>query len=217
MTLRQLALSFLAFFAAVAATTATELTDLGERLAYLRVHSVGESAKAIASNVTADHALVLDLRYATTAPEDASVMRDALARRSSRSPLLILVSPATPEALQPALATLPRGTVTLGVADSKPAPQVVVMQPAEVDRRAYDALDGGMKLEDLVTGKIEKERFDEASLVKEFQNGNAIAAPPPTPDPARVTPEKAPVLTDRVLQRAIHLHRALAALQPRDA
>lgn len=202
----------LLFLPALAAP-APEPSDLGAGLAYLRVHAVSDVAEALASNLAADRALVLDLRYATTSPEGARIVDDALARRRSRAPLLILVSPATPAALRPALTQLPPGAATLGVAESSPSPQVVVAQPADVDRRAYDALDGGMKLEDLVTGKIEKERFDEASLVKEFQNGNPNAAPPPAPDPTKATPEKAPVLTDRVLQRAIHLHRALAALK----
>jgi len=49
--------------------------------------------------------------------------------------------------------------------------------------------------------------------VKEFEHGNPNAAPPAEPDLAKPAPEKAPVLTDRVLQRAVHLHRALAALK----
>ena len=71
----------------------------------------------------------------------------------------------------------------------------------------------------LVTGKIEKERFDEATLVQEFNNGNPDAEPPPLPDPTRpklneAAPVKAPLI-DRVLQRAIQLHRALLALENR--
>jgi hypothetical protein len=52
--------------------------------------------------------------------------------------------------------------------------------------------------------------------MEEFKNGNADAAPPPAPDPteakdgAAETKPEPPV--DRVLQRAVHLHRALLAL-----
>mgnify|MGYP000984374420 CR=1 FL=1 len=71
----------------------------------------------------------------------------------------------------------------------------------------------------VTTGKIEKERFDEATLVQEFNNGNPDAEPPPLPDPTQpklneAAPVKAPLI-DRVLQRAIQLHRALLALENR--
>ncbi|MBA3849327.1 MAG: hypothetical protein C0502_04950 [Opitutus sp.] len=192
---------------------AAEPADLGEGLLYLRVHSLGESAQALESALAGGRALVIDLRRATANPEDAASFGEALARRNSRAALLALVSPDTPASLAAALGRPPRGALTLGVAGAQPKPAVIVAQPADADRRAYDALDGGMKLGDLVNGKIEKERFDESSLVQEFKNGNGNAAPPPPPDPAKPSPEKAPVLTDRVLQRAIHLHRALAALK----
>ena len=213
---RALLIGFLATALALSTRAASEPVDLGEGLTYWRVHSFGDSATPVATAISSGRALVLDLRYATSSVADASALSDALARRNTRAPLLILVSPQTPAALLPALTPLRPGALTLGVEDSRPAPSVVVAQPADVDRRAYDALDGGMKLEDLVNGKIEKERFDEASLVKEFQNGNVNAAPPPGPDPsAKPADEKAPALTDRVLQRALHLHRALSALRAR--
>jgi hypothetical protein len=193
---------------------AAELVDLGPRLSYLRAPSAAEAAETLATALTAERSLVLDLRYVRAGEDEVRTLRAALARRHPRALVLILVSPATPAALEPALAPLPAGMLTLGVAGSRPAPTIVVAQPADVDRRAFEALDGGMKLEDLITGRIDKERFDEASLVKEFQNGNGNAAPPPAPDITRPAPEQAPVLTDRVLQRAIHLHRALAALTP---
>lgn len=201
---------------ALAARAASAPVDLGEGLTYLRVHSVGESAAAVKSALASGRATVIDLRYASTSVEDAAALSAALGPRNSRTPLLLLVSPQTPAALLPTLTPLRPGVLTLGIAGSRPAPAVVVEQPADADRRAYDAFDTGAKLGDLVSGKIEKERFDEASLVQEFKNGNAHAAPPPTPDPsAPPAEEKIPALTDRVLQRAIHLHRALAALRSR--
>jgi hypothetical protein len=127
-----------------------------------------------------------------------------------------LVSPETPTALAAALAAPPRGVLTLGIEGSRPTPQVVVAQPADVDRRAYDAAEGGMTLESLIAGKIEKERYDEASLLREFARGVSDPAPPPAPDPTTApAAARAPVLTDRVLQRALHLHQALQALRPR--
>ncbi|MSU45657.1 MAG: hypothetical protein EXS42_00655 [Lacunisphaera sp.] len=88
----------------------------------------------------------------------------------------------------------------------------MVQTAAAADRRAYDALETGTPLATLISGKVEKDRFDEATLVKEFKNGNPDASPPPLPDPTALksaaAPEKLVPLTDRVLQRAVHLHRA---------
>lgn len=190
---------------------ATEPYNLGEGLGYLRVHRMSDSLELLARTLPLDTALVLDLRYAMVSDDDVNAFAGALARRPGGAPLLVLVSPQTPAALTPVL--LKTAAVMLGVAESLPVPAVSVAQTADADHRAYDAYDTGLPLEALITGKIEKERFDEASLVKEFEHGNPNAAPPAEPDPAKPTPEKAPVLTDRVLQRAVHLHRALAALK----
>lgn len=210
--------AFVLALARLSATTAApEPRDLAPDLAYLRAHSLGESLPALNSPALATRALVLDLRYATTAETDATELARLLAARGLNAPRwFVLVSPETPGALSAVLATPPRGVLTLGVEGSRPAPRVVVTQAADADRRAYDAAGGGMTIEALITGKVEKERYDEASLVREFENGVADPAPPPAPDPtAQPPPEKAPVLTDRVLQRAVHLHRALQALRPR--
>ncbi|HKB56286.1 MAG TPA: hypothetical protein VKC51_01740, partial [Lacunisphaera sp.] len=107
--------------------------------------------------------------------------------------------------------------LTLGASGSLPAPKVIVQADAATDRRAYDALETGTPLATLISGKIEKERFDEATLVKEFKNGNPDAEPPPLPDPAApklaTALGKTVPLIDGVLQRAVHLHRALLALR----
>lgn len=194
-------------------SSGTELTDLGQGLAYLRIHSVAESENALRQAVPGAGALVLDLRYATAGDESAAILKSVLAGHPVNPPLIVLVSPATPPALAPAVAS----ALTLGAPGSVPAPTVVVQTDATTDRRAYDALDTGTPLEQLISGKIEKERFDEATLVHEFKNGNPDAAPAPLPDPTAPrpagAPEKPAPLVDRVLQRAVHLHRALLALR----
>ncbi|WP_091057856.1 hypothetical protein [Opitutus sp. GAS368] len=196
---------------------ATELTDLGSGLAYLRIHSLAESDAALHQAVPGAGALVLDLRYATARDDSAAALQSALAGHAAGAPLFILVSPATPAALAAVIRTSP--ALTLGAPGSTPAPKVVVQTDAATDRRAYDALEAGTALDKLITGKIEKERFDEATLVHEFKNGNPDAEPPPPPDPTAPKPAGAPEtpapLIDRVLQRAIHLHRTLLALKPR--
>jgi len=208
---RWLFLALCSLLLALCPATATEPTDLGQGLSYLRVHSPADSVKAAAT----PGALVLDLRYATA--DDASVvgLQSALAARPAGAPLFILVSPATPPAFAPLLRQSP--ALTLGPAGTQPAPKVVVKTDAASDRLAYDALEAGATIGTLISGKIEKERFDEATLVHEFNNGNPDAMPPTPPDPTApktAGPSDRPaVLTDRVLQRAVHLHHALLALR----
>jgi len=213
------------FFTLALLARATELIDLGQGLSYLRVQSLADSEKALHSAVPGAAALVLDLRYVTANDASVESLRTALATHTANGPLFILVSPATPRAVAEVITQSSTPVLTLGVAGSLPAPKVTVKTDAETDRRAYDALQGGARVEDLITGKIEKERFDEATLVQEFKNGNHDAEPPPVPDPTVHKPadptEKpqssavSPVerLVDRVLQRAVHLHRALRALR----
>jgi hypothetical protein len=204
---------------ALNSSSATELTDLGQGLSYLRVHSLADSEKALRSAVPGTGALVLDLRYATASDESVDSLRAALTGHSAGAPLFVLVSPATPSGVAQAITQSGVSAFTLGSAGSQPSPKVVVKTDAETDRRAYDALDAGAPLGALISGKIEKERFDEATLVKEFKNGNPDAEPPPGPDPTAPKPangpEKPAPLVDRVLQRAVHLHRALVALRSR--
>jgi hypothetical protein len=194
---------------------ATELTDLGQGLAYLRVQAFRDTAGVVISNAAGSRPLVLDLRYATAAAGDATTLTDVLARRSVGGPLFVLVGPATPPALASVLAAHPGKCTTLGIKGSAPAPKVVVEQSADLDRRAYEAGATGTPLSALLSGRIVKERYDEAALVKDFSNGNPRPEPPPTPDPTvkkTTGPPPEPPLTDRVLQRAVHLHRALLAL-----
>lgn len=207
---RALRLSLLVSCTALAALLrASEPADLGEGLTYVRVHAAPAEVAAAATALDSGRALVLDLRY-TAALSDAAPLTAALARRPAKQPLFVLVSADTPATLRPD--ALPAQVFTLGVDGLKPAPTVAIAQTAAADRAAYDALENGAKLADLISGRLDKERFDEASLVKEFQAGNRNAEPPPEPDPAHPASGASAKLTDRVLQRAVHLHRALLAL-----
>ena len=254
--------SLLATFLLFVAASATELTDLGSGLAYLRVHSLAESEAALRKVLPGSGALVLDLRYATASDESTPGLKSALASHPADTPLLILVSPATPAGIVAVLGST--SALTLGAPGSVPTPKVVVQTDAATDRRAYDALESGTPVAVLISGKIEKERFDEAALVHEFKNGNPDAAPLPGDRPGQtpagqsldklrtlspsngqpgtvLTDPTAPkpalpgnpaergvsgtntgpaaagngALIDRVLQRAVHLHRALLALKAR--
>lgn len=192
---------------------AAEPLDLGADLAYLRVHSIVLEREALAAALLKSRALVLDLRYPADERGAGDILRQELAAPAPAPRIYVLVSPATPVPVVGAIAANSARLVTLGVKGAKPEPQVVVLQTAEDDRRAYDALAAGTPLAGLISGKIEKERFDEASLVQEFKNGNPAPQPPAPgtpPGKAESQPER---LTDRVLQRALHLHRALQALK----
>jgi hypothetical protein len=190
--------------------------DLGQGLAYLRVHVFASEAKAVDAALAANGALVLDLRYTTAQAADAALLTQALAEHRGSDLLCVLVSPATPPVLASALTAAPVRLITLGVAGSVPAPVVVVEQKAATDRQAYDAYESGTAFAVLLSGKIEKDRYDEAALMNDFSNGNTTGEPPePDAKTLKDTPGKAPALLDRVLQRAVNLHRALAAIKPR--
>jgi hypothetical protein len=196
---------------------ATELTDLGQGLGYLRIHSAADSEKALRSAVAGAGALVLDLRHVSADEASAAALRAGLAAHATSAPLFVLIGPDTPAVLTAALASAPSSVLTLGLAGTQPAPKVVVRAEAAADRLAFDALDAGTPVATLINTKVEKERFDEASLMEEFKNGNPDAAPPPAADPTEAKADAAETkpapLVDRVLQRAVHLHRALLALR----
>ena len=210
---------------------ASELTDLGDGLSYLRVQSFDESAKDLSAAIREREFLIVDLRHAATTAESTGLLRAALGARTSKQPAFILVGPATPAAIGEALTSVTDHCLTLGVKESAPAPQVIIDQPAATARLAYEALDSGQPLASLITGKIAKERYDESALMKEFDGGNTNPVPPAGPDPtAKPAPEKSsatePVapgvskvepLIDRVLQRAVHLHRAMLAIKVRSS
>lgn len=191
---------------------AAEPTDLGQDLAYLRVHSLADEQAVIGNLTRTGKPLVLDLRYATASDESLTTFRSTLSSRLAGATLFILVSPATPTTLAAAVA----GELTLGPVGTLPAPKVVVQINPDTDRHAYDALAAGKPLAELIAGRIEKDRYDEASLMKDFKNGNTSPEPPPRPGVNAAKPsagEVTPILVDRVLQRAVNLHQALLALQ----
>lgn len=199
------------------ASPAAGRTELSPGLFYVRLHVPADFATSLPGARSETGALVLDLRYVTVDENSAAALAAALGRPPTEAPWFILVSPATPAALAPALTAA--HALSLGIEGAVPAPRVIVHATAADDRRAGEALDAGTPPAALISGQLEKERFDEATLVQEFKNGNHDAEPPPDPDPAApdpaAAPAKAPPLTDRVLQRAVQLHAALLALKPR--
>ncbi len=205
-------LSFLLFSVAclLSAARAADPVPLDQGLTYLRIASLPASALDLRSALLKPAPIVLDLRYTADEAGAADVLLEF--NTVPRKPVIyVLVSPATPRSLSARLAA--SGYTLLGIKGSHPEPTVVVAQSAADDKRAYDAFTTGTPLADLISGKVEKERFDEASLVTEFKNGNHDAKPPEATDDGK--PAAPPHLVDRVLQRAAHLQRALLALKPR--
>lgn len=200
----------LLFLSGVALSQASASADLAPGIGYVRIRSA--AAAEIADLQATGRPQIVDLRGARAGATEAAAFATALASRPRTHPLVILVGPETPPGMLPA--SLPRGSVTLGVATSRPPPMVAIAQDPADDARAFAALDAGQPLAELIDGHWEKERFDEASLVREFENGNPAPEPPPEPDPTAPGPTTAPPLRDRVLQRAWHIIQALAATRP---
>lgn len=205
-----LAFCFLASVVCPLARAAAPL-ELAPGLRYLRIHSLEKSAVALVDslNLNKTPALVLDLRYVADEKGAAQAI-NALNNHPAKPALYILVSPETPKDVAAVITATSTKLLTLGIRNSRPKPNVVVEQTAADDRAAYAALDNGTPLAALISGKVDKEHFDEAELVREFNNGNRDAHPPEG-DPDGTKPPTQ--LTDRVLQRALHLHRALQALK----
>jgi hypothetical protein len=201
-------------FTARAALAAAPI-DLGQGLLYCRVHVLPADLPAA---VTGKSALVLDLRYTTTDEAGAAAFSAWLGFRTANQAVFILANAGTGPALLHALAArpLPSGIVTLGPPLPTFTPDVPLKIPPGTDHRAYDAFDHGSAIESLIVEKIDKPRYDEASMVKEHASDSE---PPPDdtdasakPDVATPKPASPPQLIDLALQRAVQLDRALLAL-----
>lgn len=193
---------------------------LGQGLDYLRARTI--PADLVPERTANRGPLVLDLRFATVGANDGFSVADWLGAHSRpNAPVFVLFNASTQPALVAALAPgyLPVGVITLAPAGtSLPADITVEVNPA-TDRRAYEAYDNGTTLTALIATPTDKQRFDEAELIRrdaiENATGKAAPASPPAPPPGRPgsrgrgTP---PPLVDPLLQRAVQLHRSLLAL-----
>ena len=208
----------LALVLTVRATWAAAPTDLGQGLLYCRVHALPADLPAAS---TGKSALVLDLRYTLTDDTGATAFSAWLGFRTATIPVFILVNAGTGTALLHALAErpAPSGVVALGPPLPAFTPDVPLKISADTERRAYDAFDHGTALDSLIVEKIDKPRYDEASMVKDHVSDSEAPAPDDEddagvkPDAAKAKPAPPPQLIDLALQRAVQLHRALLALQ----
>ncbi|HND62572.1 MAG TPA: hypothetical protein PLB90_13910 [Opitutaceae bacterium] len=215
----RLLIAFLLAWAALAAAPEPKgplSRDLGQGLLYVRARSLPADLPLAP---TKPAPLVLDLRFATGGEDAATALRDWIGfRATTRTPVFVLVNGATSRDVLDYLEQAPphAGLLTIGLASSRFVPDIALTTEAATDRAAYEALDHGATVESLVTDQPDKPRHDEAEAVREHAISpesvdDSGAELTDTPDPA-APPPPAPLI-DSVLQRAIHLHRALLALK----
>lgn len=183
--------------------------DLGQGLAYVRMQRL--PADLPPNPPGRVKPCVVDARY-TEADADAAKLFLAWLkfRATPRSPVFVLVNGETSAAMLAALATrdAATGIMVVGVATPQLMPDSPVRVTREDERRAYDALAAGAEIGALLADNPHKARNDEASLAKDRP-----AELPPEPSVEVSGARRAPPLIDVALQRAVHLHRALAALK----
>lgn len=179
--------------------------DLGQGLAYFRVHALPDD---LPETAPAHTACVLDLRFAAADAAQAGALSAWIKFNATpKSPVFVLENAGTSRALRAAVASGTPGVIVLAPRSQSPAPDIAVDVSAEADRQAYDALDKGAALDSLLHDYPDKPRVDEAYLDKEHipdsAAPDAVSDAPPPPMP----------LVDALLQRAVQLHRGLVALK----
>ncbi|HMD62100.1 MAG TPA: hypothetical protein VKG78_11740 [Opitutaceae bacterium] len=181
--------------------------DLGLGLSYYRVHQLPSDLPV--STTGRPGPCILDLRFAKCGAADAAALRAWVrTSASARCPVLVLENAATSPALLAALpGNGPAGLIVLAPAADGLSPDIPVRVAADVDRRAYDALEKGAPVETLLSDNPEKPRVDEAYLEKEHLSDSEA------PDAAARKPSPAAPLVDSMLQRAVQIHRGLLALK----
>jgi hypothetical protein len=199
---------------ALASAAAPLERDLGQGLAYVRVHTLPADLAALPA---AGHPLVLDLRYVQGGPAEAAGLYAWLRQHAGpHFPVFLLANDATSAALLAPLNSpeAVNGLVILGAAAHGFDPDIALEVAPEAERQAYDALEKGAAIDSLVIAKDDKPRNDEATLAKARQADADAAdednAPKPEEKPKPASP---PQIIDPVLQRAVQLDRSLLALK----
>jgi hypothetical protein len=202
-----LVLVFLLLAPLWAAPAAPVERDLGGGLVYVRVHRLPADLPAKPAGRVAP--CVIDVRYVEAADDAAAAFSAWLKFRANpRAPVFVLANSETSAPLLKVLAAGERGAgvVLVGIESDRFRPDVPVKSTSADERRAYDALEKGTALANLLADHPNKVRHDEASLTRDRP-----LDPPPADEAAGGTTGSAPV--DATLQRAVHLHRALVALK----
>ena len=206
------------------------ILDLGLGLAYHRAYTLPTDLPA--ASPARPQPLVLDLRYTTGGPDAAITLAAWLKFRAlPRTPVFILANTETSPALRATFAEredIP-GLIVLGLNAPDFTPDLAVAVDPETQRRAFNALTQPEVLSTLITPTLTKPRNDEAALAAEWhpdrsESNPSVAAALPA-DHGKRAASKTPAApsdaattvplpqNDAVLQRAVHLHRALIALR----
>lgn len=196
-----------AFALAAASAAAGQVRDLGQGLAYYRVHELPSDLPSPPAGRPGP--CVLDLRFAKANEIAASALKAWVSFNvSARTPIFVLENAATSPSLLAALpGNGPKGLVVLAPAPDRLAPDVTVRVADDTDQRAYDALEKGAPVESLLSDNPAKPRIDEAYLEKEHLPDSEA------PDAAADRPTPPSPLVDAMIQRAVQLHRGLLALK----
>jgi len=185
------------------AQAATLVRDLGQGLFLFRVHELPQD---LPSPISAHPApCVVDLRFAKSDDEDAAVLRAWVkVNASARAPIFVLENSGTSASLLASMSRASAGVIVLAPESAKLGTDVTVQVAPATDRSAYEALEKGASVDSLLMDYPDKPRVDEAYLEKVHMPDSD------SPDPAADKPRP---LVDAMLQRAVHLHRGLAALK----
>lgn len=183
--------------------------DLGQGLVYFRIHQL--PADLPPAERRRPPPCVVDLRYVRTNPAGAAAFGFWISGRATpRSPVLVLVNRQTDAALVASARThaTAGGVLLVGIAGDNFEPDITVLAAEEAEKSAYDAFEKGATIASLITDNPGKIRYDENSLGKDHRAESVAAAEAP------VAAAEVPALpVDPVLQRAVHLHRALVAMK----
>ncbi len=183
--------------------------DLGQGLTYVRATTLPVDLPA-SQQV---RACVLDLRNAA-GDETAALALSAWLKfhAAERRPVFILANGDTAAPLRVTLAAdrLPAGALTLGRPSAGFTPDIAVAVEPAAEARILALLAAGTAPADLLQENAGKVRYDEAQMVRELA-GETPSADPAKPDVPDTTKPASPPI-DRTLQRAVQVHRGLAAL-----
>ena len=203
--LRSLALP-LAFGAAALMGAAPAPLDLGQGLTYYRIHALPGDLPVTSGP---GGARIIDLRFAKADAAAAGALAAWVRFNAAvRSPLFVLENAQTDPTLRAVFTAGPHpGLLVLAPSADGLRPDIPVSVAADTDRKAYLALESGAPVASLLADNPEKPRTDEAYLEKEHLSDSDV------PDAALDRPSPPSPLVDALLQRAVQLHRGLAALK----
>ncbi len=202
------------------------LHALAEGISYIRIRNIEQSLSILHSHLS-QKAVVIDLRFVTSNPESIKALGSLLSINSrplsSTKAILVLCNRETSAPLGELLQNLQNEGSIIAIGSSPHAtnftPKLSVNVLPEEDSKAYQALLEESELDSLINENVIKDRYDEARLIKDFQNNKGLIdskplreSKPDSPADEIVIKPAPPPLTDDILQRAYFLIKALEGL-----